>query len=99
VSEYCSRLTLDDERHAFAASRCGTLVRYGLPRSQYYCWTPRRHLAVSFPASAPHGDLLLYPGADITAWVDYTLLAGSFPRSRLHAVGFTTQSFFRRASG
>jgi len=42
-----------------------------------------------------HGDPLLYPGLqDITAWVDYTLLAEGSRAAGFTLSGFTTQSFF-----
>ena len=100
VSEYCPRLT------AWTASvtrslRAGAALwfDYGLPRSQYYL--PERHegtLLCHFRQRA-HGDPLLYPGLqDITAWVDYTLLAEASRAAGFTLSGFTTQSFFLAGS-
>jgi SAM-dependent MidA family methyltransferase len=41
-----------------------------------------------------HGDPFLYPGLqDITAWVDYTLLAEACRAAGFALTGFTTQSY------
>jgi len=96
VSEYCPRLA------AWAMSvtrslRAGAALwfDYGLPRSQYYL--PERHegtLLCHFRQRA-HGDPLLYPGLqDITAWVDYTLLAEASREAGFALSGFTAQSHF-----
>jgi SAM-dependent MidA family methyltransferase len=73
---------------------------YGLPRSQYYL--PERHegtLLCHFRQRA-HGDPLLYPGLqDITAWVDYTLLAEASRAAGFTLSGFTTQSYFLAGLG
>ena len=100
VSEYCPRLT------AWTQSVTGSLRHgaalwfdYGLPRSQYYL--PERHagtLLCHFRQRA-HGDPLLYPGLqDITAWVDYTLLAEASRAAGFTLSGFTTQSYFLAGS-
>jgi SAM-dependent MidA family methyltransferase len=96
VSEYCPRLTawtqsVTDSLRAGAA----LWFDYGLPRSQYYL--PERHegtLLCHFQHRA-HGDPFLYPGLqDITAWVDYTLLAEASRAAGFMLSGFTTQSYF-----
>jgi SAM-dependent MidA family methyltransferase len=96
VSEYCPRLTA--WTHSVTQSlRTGAALwfDYGLPRSQYYL--PERHegtLLCHFQHRA-HGDPFLYPGLqDITAWVDYTLLAEASRAAGFTLSGFTTQSFF-----
>jgi SAM-dependent MidA family methyltransferase len=96
VSEFCPRLP------AWTVSVTQSLRRgaalwfdYGLPRSQYYL--PERHegtLLCHFQHRA-HADPFLYPGLqDITAWVDYTLLAEASRAAGFELGGFTTQSFF-----
>ena len=101
VSEYCPRLT------AWTGSvtrslRAGAALwfDYGLPRAQYYL--PERHegtLMCHFRQRA-HGDPLLYPGLqDITAWVDYTLLAEASRAAGFTLSGFTTQSYFLAGLG
>ena len=96
VSEYCPRLTAWT-RSVTRSLRAGAALwfDYGLPRSQYYL--PERHegtLMCHFQHRA-HGDPFLYPGLqDITAWVDYTLLAEASRSAGFTLAGFTTQSFF-----
>jgi SAM-dependent MidA family methyltransferase len=101
VSEYCPRLTA--WTHAVTQSlRTGAALwfDYGLPRSQYYL--PERHegtLLCHFQHRA-HGDPLLYPGLqDITAWVDYTLLAEASRAAGFTLSGFTTQGYFLAGLG
>jgi SAM-dependent MidA family methyltransferase len=96
VSEYCPRLSA--WTHSVTHSlRTGAALwfDYGLPRSQYYL--PERHegtLLCHFRHRA-HNDPFLYPGLqDITAWVDYTLLAEASRAAGFTLAGFTTQSFF-----
>jgi SAM-dependent MidA family methyltransferase len=68
---------------------------YGLPRSQYYLPERREGTLLSHFRQRAHGDPLLYPGLqDITAWVDYTLLAEGSRAAGFTLSGFTTQSFF-----
>jgi SAM-dependent MidA family methyltransferase len=101
VSEYCPRLT--QWTHSVTrALRTGAALwfDYGLPRSQYYL--PERHdgtLLCHFQNRA-HGDPFLYPGLqDITAWVDYTLLAEASRAAGFALAGFTTQSYFLAGLG
>lgn len=101
VSEYCPRLTA--WTHDVTRSlRAGAALwfDYGLPRSQYYL--AERHdgtLMCHFRHRA-HGDPLLYPGLqDITAWVDYTLLAEASRAAGFALSGFTTQSYFLAGLG
>jgi SAM-dependent MidA family methyltransferase len=101
VSEYCPRLTA--WTHTVTQPlRTGAALwfDYGLPRSQYYL--PERHegtLLCHFQHLA-HGDPLLYPGLqDITAWVDYTLLAEASRAAGFTLSGFTTQGYFLAGLG
>lgn len=96
VSEYCPRLTA--WTHGVTRPlRAGAALwlDYGLPRSQYYL--PERHegtLACHFQQRA-HGDPLVRPGLqDITAWVDFTLLAEASRDAGFTLGGFATQSHF-----
>jgi SAM-dependent MidA family methyltransferase len=101
VSEYCPRAI------AFAVAVSGALRRgaalwfdYGLPRSQYYL--PERHegTLISHFRHHTHADVLLYPGLqDITAWVDFTLLAEGSREAGFELAGFTTQAYFLAATG
>jgi SAM-dependent MidA family methyltransferase len=96
VSEYCPSLTAWTQS-VTRALRAGAALwfDYGLPRSQYYL--PERQdgtLLCHFQHRA-HGDPFLYPGLqDITAWVDYTLLAEASRVAGFTLGGFTTQSYF-----
>ncbi len=96
VSEYCPRLSAWTQS-VTRALRTGAALwfDYGLPRSQYYL--PERHegtLMCHFQHRA-HGDPFLYPGLqDITAWVDFTLLAEASRSAGFTLAGFTTQSCF-----
>ena len=96
VSEYCPSLTAWTQS-VTRALRAGAALwfDYGLPRSQYYL--PERHdgtLLCHFQHRA-HDDPFLYPGLqDITAWVDYTLLAEASRAADFTLGGFTTQSYF-----
>jgi SAM-dependent MidA family methyltransferase len=100
VSEYCPRLVAWTQSVA-GSLRTGAALwfDYGLPRSQYYL--PERHegtLLCHFRHRA-HDDPLLYPGLqDITAWVDYTLLAEASRAAGFMLAGFTTQSYFLAGS-
>jgi SAM-dependent MidA family methyltransferase len=100
VSEYCPRLSAWTHSVTHSLRRGAVLwFDYGLPRSQYYL--PERHegtLLCHFRQRA-HGDPLLYPGLqDITAWVDYTLLAEASRAAGFTLSGFTTQSYFLAGS-
>ncbi|HWX29446.1 MAG TPA: SAM-dependent methyltransferase [Steroidobacteraceae bacterium] len=101
VSEYCPRLN-EWTRSVTGSLRTGAALwfDYGLPRSQYYL--PERHegtLLCHFQHRA-HGDPFLYPGLqDMTAWVDYTLLAEASRAAGFALAGFTTQSFFLAGLG
>jgi SAM-dependent MidA family methyltransferase len=101
VSEYCPRLTAWTHTVTQSLRRGAALwFDYGLPRSQYYL--PERHegtLLCHFQHRA-HGDPLLYPGLqDITAWVDYTLLAEASRAAGFTLSGFTTQGYFLAGLG
>jgi SAM-dependent MidA family methyltransferase len=101
VSEYCPRL-IAWARDVTQSLRTGAVLwfDYGLPRSQYYL--PERHegtLLCHFQHRA-HGDPFLHPGLqDITAWVDYTLLAEASRAAGFALSGFTTQSCFLAGLG
>jgi SAM-dependent MidA family methyltransferase len=96
VSEYCPRLAAWTQAvtHSLRAG-AALWFDYGLPRPQYYL--PERHegtLRCHFRHRA-HDDPLLFPGLqDITAWVDYTLLAEASRAAGFALAGFTTQSYF-----
>jgi SAM-dependent MidA family methyltransferase len=95
-SEYCPRL--EAWTHGVTLSlRTGAALwfDYGLPRSQYYLPERREGTLLCHFQNRAHGDPFVYPGLqDITAWVDYTLLAEASRAAGFALAGFTTQSFF-----
>jgi SAM-dependent MidA family methyltransferase len=101
VSEYCPRAVAFSVAVTSALRRGAVLwFDYGLPRSQYYL--PERHegtLTCHFRHRV-HDDVFLYPGLqDITAWVDFTLLAEASREAGCELAGFTTQAHFLAGTG
>jgi SAM-dependent MidA family methyltransferase len=101
VSEYCPRL--EPWTHGVTRSlRTGAALwfDYGLPRPQYYLPERRDGTLLCHFQNRAHGDPFLYPGLqDITAWVDYTLLAEASRAAGFTLAGFTTQSYFLAGLG
>jgi SAM-dependent MidA family methyltransferase len=96
VSEYCPSLTAWTQS-VTRALRAGAALwfDYGLPRSQYYLPERRDGTLLCHFQHRAHDDPFLYPGLqDITAWVDYTLLAEASRAAGFTLGGFTTQSYF-----
>ena len=96
VSEYCPSLAAWTQ-NVTRALRAGAALwfDYGLPRSQYYLPERRDGTLLCHFQHRAHGDPFLYPGLqDITAWVDFTLLAEASRAADFTLGGFTTQSFF-----
>jgi len=96
VSEYCPRLVAWTAAVTRKLRHGAALwLDYGLPRAQYYL--PERHdgtLMCHFRHRA-HGDPLVMVGLqDITAWVDFTLLAEASREAGFQLAGFTTQAHF-----
>lgn len=96
VSEYCPRLTA--WTHSVTQSlRNGAVLwfDYGLPRAHYYLAERHEGTLLCHFRHCATGDPFLFPGLqDITAWVDYTLLAESSRAAGFTVAGFTTQSYF-----
>jgi SAM-dependent MidA family methyltransferase len=101
VSEYCPRAVAFAVAVTRALRRGAVLwIDYGLPRSQYYL--PERHegTLISHFRHRAHDDVLLYPGVqDVTAWVDFTLLAEASREAGFELAGFATQAHFLAAMG
>jgi SAM-dependent MidA family methyltransferase len=101
VSEYCPRAVAFSVAVTSALRRGAVLwFDYGLPRSQYYL--PERHegTLTSHFRHRVHDDVFLYPGLqDITAWVDFTLLAEASREAGFELAGFTTQAHFLAGTG
>jgi SAM-dependent MidA family methyltransferase len=101
VSEYCPRLVAWTRAVTHSLRNGAALwFDYGLPRAQYYL--PERHdgtLLCHFRHCA-HSDPFLRVGLqDITAWVDFTLLAEASRECGFQLAGFTTQAHFLAGTG
>jgi SAM-dependent MidA family methyltransferase len=101
VSEYCPRLAAWTQAVTCSLRQGAVLwFDYGLPRAQYYL--PERHegtLLCHFRHRA-HADPFIHLGLqDITAWVDFTLLAEASREARFQLGGFTTQAYFLAGTG
>ena len=76
------------------------LFDYGVSRREYYA--PDRSdgwLRCHFRHHA-HSNPLIYPGIqDLTAWVDYSLIADAAVRNELQILGYQTQSQFLMGGG
>ncbi len=71
------------------------LVDYGYPRSEYYHPQRRQGTLLCHYRHHVHADPFLYPGLqDITASVDFTLLAEAATAAGLQVSGYTTQAHF-----
>ncbi len=101
VSEYCPRLpawTLEVTR----GLRRGLAlwIDYGLPRRQYYLPERRDGTLLCHFRQRAHKDTFQYPGLqDITAWVDFTLLAEASLSAGFELAGFCTQAHLLAALG
>jgi SAM-dependent MidA family methyltransferase len=71
------------------------VLDYGLPRIEYYGATRSGGTLACFYRQRVHGDPFRNVGLqDITAWVDFTRLAGAGVDAGLTLAGFTTQAHF-----
>jgi len=100
-SEYCPRVVAWTQEVTRTLRRGAALwFDYGLPRAQYYL--PERHegtLICHFRHRA-HTDSFANVGLqDITAWVDFTLLAEASREAGFELAGFTTQAHFLAGMG
>jgi SAM-dependent MidA family methyltransferase len=101
VSEYCPRVAAWTQAVTHSLRHGAALwFDYGLPRAQYYL--PERHegtLICHFRHQA-HGDPFAHLGLqDISAWVDFTLLAEASQSASFELAGFTTQAHFLAGTG
>jgi SAM-dependent MidA family methyltransferase len=100
-SEYCPRV-LPWTLAVTQALRRGAVLwfDYGLPRAQYYFPQRREGTLMCHFRHRAHDDVFLHPGLqDITAWVDFTLLAEASREAGFELAGFTTQAFFLAGTG
>jgi len=76
------------------------LADYGLPRRQLLHPDRMQGSLRCHYRHHAHGDPFLYPGlGDITAWVDFSAVAGAAIRAGFKLEGFTTQTAFLMGSG
>jgi SAM-dependent MidA family methyltransferase len=101
VSEYCPRLIAWTQAVTAKLTRGAVLwFDYGLPRAQYYFAQRHEGTLLCHYRHRAHDDPFLNPGLqDITAWVDFTLLAEASQAANFELAGFTTQAHFLAASG
>jgi SAM-dependent MidA family methyltransferase len=101
VSEYCPRLNAWTCAVTQRLSRGAVLwFDYGLPRAQYYFAQRHEGTLLCHFRHRVHDDPFSYPGLqDITAWVDFTLLAEASRAAGFELAGFTTQAHFLAATG
>jgi SAM-dependent MidA family methyltransferase len=96
VSEYCPRVAAWTEAVTHSLRKGAALwFDYGLPRAQYYL--PERHegtLVCHFQHRANSNPFSNIGLQDITAWVDFTLLAEASREAGFALAGFTTQAHF-----
>ena len=73
---------------------------YGYPRQEYFHPQRRAGTLICHYRHHAHDDPFLYPGLqDITASVDFTMVAEAAVDAGLHVSGFTTQAHFLIACG
>ena len=96
VSEYCPRLSAWTRAVTEPLRRGAVLwFDYGLPRAQYYL--PERHegtLLCHFRQHISHDPFANIGLQDISAWVDFTRVAGASRDAGFELAGFTTQAHF-----
>jgi SAM-dependent MidA family methyltransferase len=75
------------------------MLDYGFSRAEYYRSERSAGTLRCFYQHRAHEDPFVWPGLqDISAWVDFTLLAESAAAAGLHVAGYTTQAQFLLAS-
>jgi SAM-dependent MidA family methyltransferase len=76
------------------------LADYGLPRRQLLHPDRMQGSLRCHYRHYAHGDPFFYPGlCDITAWIDFSAVAGSASRAGFEVAGFTTQTAFLMGAG
>lgn len=76
------------------------IIDYGFPRREYYHPSRMMGTLMCHYRHYAHHDPFLYPGLqDITAHVDFTLIAEAALNAHLNVLGFTNQAAFLLGSG
>jgi SAM-dependent MidA family methyltransferase len=101
VSEYCPRMIAWTSAVTRKLRKGAALwFDYGLPRAQYYLRERHDGTLLCHFRHRAHGDPFLMVGLqDITAWVDFTLLAEASREAGFQLGGFTTQAHFLAGTG
>ena len=95
-SEFCSRLPAWLAALAAPLTRGALLfIDYGLPRREYYHESRYQGTLICHYRHRAHDDPFLWPGLqDLSAWVDFSHLAGAAVDCGLEIAGYTTQAQF-----
>jgi SAM-dependent MidA family methyltransferase len=101
VSEYCPRLAAWTLAVTQSLRRGAALwFDYGLPRAQYYLAERHDGTLICHYRHRAHADPFVHLGLqDISAWVDFTLLAEAGHAAGFEVAGFTTQAYFLAGTG
>jgi SAM-dependent MidA family methyltransferase len=101
TSELCLQLPawLQTVARWFSAGQV-LLFDYGFPRHEYYLPERRSGTLRCYYRHRAHENPFLWPGLqDITAWVDFSLLAEAALAAGFELTGYTTQAHFLLAAG
>jgi SAM-dependent MidA family methyltransferase len=101
TSEVCLRLPAWVELlGSWLDEGAALLLDYGFPRREYYLPERSSGTLRCYYRHRAHEDPFLWPGLqDVTAWVDFSLLAEAAEQAGLEVAGYTTQANFLLAAG
>ena len=101
TSELCVRLPAwVDELGSWLNEGVALLFDYGFPRREYYMAERSTGTLRCYYRHRAHEDPFLWPGLqDLTAWVDFSLLAEAALAAGFELGGYTTQANFLLAAG
>ena len=101
TSELCVRLPAwADALGSWLNEGVALLLDYGFPRREYYMAERSTGTLRCYYRHRAHEDPFLWPGLqDLTAWVDFSLLAEAALAAGFQLGGYTTQANFLLAAG
>lgn len=101
TSELCVRLPAwVDTLGSWLNEGVALLLDYGFPRREYYMAERSTGTLRCYYRHRAHEDPFLWPGLqDLTAWVDFSLLAEAALEAGFELGGYTTQANFLLAAG
>ena len=101
TSELCVRLPAwVDSLGSWLNEGVALLLDYGFPRREYYMAERSTGTLRCYYRHRAHEDPFLWPGLqDLTAWVDFSLLAEAALAAGFELGGYTTQANFLLAAG